>query len=377
MFRGRVPLVVVLGALWLRGVLLAQAPAAQSPRQLTLDTGQDIFEAACIGCHGPGGKGQPQTTLGFEPPDTFPDFSDCNGSTREKIYDWKATIHEGGPGRGFSEIMPSFAEALTLEQIDKVMAYLREQCAETAWPLGELNFPRPLATEKAFPEDEWLVTNSIDASGEGSVSSDIVYEKRFGARNQLEIVAPFNFVQQGNDWAGGVGDLVLAYKRVLMSSLASGSILSVQGELGLPTGNSARGLGSGVARAETFAAFGQILPRLSFVQLQAGVELPTDTEKSPRAAFGRMAIGKTFAQNNGFGRSWTPMAEILADRDLETGAQIHWDVIPQIQVTLNKRQHVRINVGIRRPLNDASSRTTQVLFYALWDFFDGGLRDGW
>ena len=138
---------------------LARVAHAQ---ELKLDTGQEIFEAACIGCHGPGAKGQPKTTLGFEPPSTFPDFSDCNGSTRENTFDWRATIHEGGRGRGFSEIMPSFAEALTLDQIQKVMQYLREQCSEPKWPLGELNLPRPLMTEKAFPEDEWILTGSVN-----------------------------------------------------------------------------------------------------------------------------------------------------------------------------------------------------------------------
>src|SRR2546428_14189844 len=94
----------------------ATLSAQTTAPELKLDTGQEIFEAACNGCHGPAGKGQPQSTLGFEPPSTFPDFTDCNGSAREKTFDWKATIHEGGRGRGFSEIMPSFAEALTLEQ---------------------------------------------------------------------------------------------------------------------------------------------------------------------------------------------------------------------------------------------------------------------
>src|SRR5215813_13568939 len=106
-----------------------------SPPELNLDTGKQIYEAACIGCHVPGGKGQPQTTLGFEPPSTFPDFSDCNGSTRERTFDWKATIHEGGKGRGFSEVMPSFSEALTLEQMDKVIRYLRSLCDDSSWPL--------------------------------------------------------------------------------------------------------------------------------------------------------------------------------------------------------------------------------------------------
>jgi mono/diheme cytochrome c family protein len=57
-------------------------------QELKLETGEEIFKAACIGCHGPNGKGQLQTMLGFEPPSTFPDFTDCNGSTRENTFDW-------------------------------------------------------------------------------------------------------------------------------------------------------------------------------------------------------------------------------------------------------------------------------------------------
>jgi mono/diheme cytochrome c family protein len=192
--------------LWLGGILIAQAPAGQpasSVPVLKLDTGKAIFEAACIGCHGPGGEGQPLSILGFEPPASFPDFTDCNGSSREKVFDWRAVIHEGGPGRGFSDMMPSFAEALTLDQIDLVRAYLRELCTDPDWPLGELNLPRPLFTEKAFPEDEWVLAGAADATGDGAVSNRIIYEKRFGVRNQLEIIVPFSFTQQGRRPAAG------------------------------------------------------------------------------------------------------------------------------------------------------------------------------
>ena len=365
-------------AIWCGARLSAdEPPSSQGLPQLRLETGREIFEAACIGCHGPGASGQPETTLGFEPPATFPDFSDCNGSTRERTWDWRAIIHEGGPRRGFSEIMPAFGDALTLEQIDKVMAYLREQCPDPAWPLGELNLPRPLFTEKAFPEDEWVIQTAVNTTGDGAVANKIIYEKRFGARNQIEIGAPFSFQEQPGEWVGGVGDLVAGYKRVLFSSLAAGSIVSVVGEAALPTGHDARGLGLGVPKFETFIAVGQLLPRLSFIQAQAGAELPTDTERAPRAVFGRVALGKSFAEDRSFGRLWTPMVEILADREFETGARTNWDVVPQLQIALNRRQHVRVNVGIRQPLNNTQGRSTQVSFYALWDFFDGGLRDGW
>ena len=91
--------------------------------------------------------------------------------------------------------------------------------------------------------------------------------------------------------------------------------------------------------------------------------MPTDTEKAPKAVYVRTALGKTFSQNRGFGRSWTPMAEILADRDLETGATTNWDIVPEVQVTLNKRQHVRVNIGVRTPINNTAGRNTQLLFY--------------
>jgi mono/diheme cytochrome c family protein len=365
--------VAVFAAMWLGGVLRAQVPAAPataSTPTLVLDTGQQIFEAACIGCHGPGGTGQLLTSIGFEPPATFPDFSDCNGSTREKTYDWRAVIHEGGVGRGFSDIMPSFAEALTLEQIGKLTAYLRSLCAEPAWPLGEMNFPRALITEKAFPEDEWLLATAANTSGDGGVSTRVFYEKRFGVRNQLEIAVPVNMVSQPGGWARGVGDVVAGYKRVLFSDRGSGSILSAQAEMAMPTGNETKGLGTGTPLFETFAMFGKAFPGLSFLQAQSGLELPVDTEKAPRAVFARMTLGKTVAADRGFGRSWTPMLEVLADREMETGARTNWDLVPEMQVTLNKRQHLRV-------ANNREGRSTQVVTYALWDFFDGGLRDGW
>ena len=345
---------------------------------LKLDTGEEIFQAACIGCHGPDAKGQPLAVLGFEPPATFPDFTDCNGSTRERRVDWRAVIHEGGKAaRGFSEIMPSFAEALTPEQIDKVTAYLRTRCPEPEWPLGEMNFPRALFTEKAFPEDEWVFTSSSSLSGHKSMGNQIIYEKRFGVRNQIEIGVPFGFARTRTDWAGGVGDLIGGYKRVLMSRSDTGSIFSVQGEVAIPTGNYDRDLGSGTAIFETFGSFGQLLPRQSFIQAQFGAELPSDTAKAPRAAYLHTAFGKSIAQNSGFGRLWTPIVEMIADRELESGQRTNWDVVPQFQVTLSTRQHVRVNVGIRQPINNRDDRSTQLVFYALWDFFDGGLREGW
>jgi mono/diheme cytochrome c family protein len=372
---GYLPVVIALALVWRQGILVAQTPNGQ---ELQLNTGKEIFQAACIACHGPDGKGMPQTTLGFTPPATFPDFTDCNGTAREFNNDWRAVIHKGGPARGFSEIMPSFTEALTREQIEMVIGYLRSFCKDSSWPRGELNLPRALITDKAFPEDEAVLTTTVNTNGAAGVTDQIVYEKRIGVRNQIELALPFAEARQPTGtWLGGVGDLTLGYKRNLFSSLRSGSIVSVSGEVNLPTGNKSRGLGSGVTIFETFATYGQMLPKRSFLQFQGGVELPTHSDDANKAVFWRTALGKSFTQGMGLGRLWTPMVEILADRELATGAKSNWDLLPQFQVTLSRRQHIRADVGLRFPVNNTAGRSTQLLFYLLWDWFDGGLREGW
>ena len=181
---------ILLALAWLPGLVLAQTSGGAAPQ---LKTGRDIFLAACAACHGADGKGTPETTLGFTPPSTFPDFTDCNATSREPNIDWKSIIHHGGAARGFSEIMPSFREALTPDQIESVIGHLRGFCREPAWPRGELNLPRALVTEKAYLEDEAVLTTTVDAAGRRRFANKIVYERRFGASNQVEAVIPFTF----------------------------------------------------------------------------------------------------------------------------------------------------------------------------------------
>ena len=71
------------------------------------------------------------------------------------------------------------------------------------------------------------------------------------------------------------------------------------------------------------------------------------------------------------------MIEVLGSVDVEDGSRVQWDLVPQMQLTLNTRQHVMLNVGVRLPLSDADQRSTQLLVYLLWDWFDGGFFYGW
>jgi len=87
--------------------------------------------------------------------------------------------------------MPSFDGVLSTRQISQVIQYLRSLCRESGWPIGELNVPWALVTEKAFPESEVVLTTTVNTTGARGVTNEIDYEQAFGKWYQLEMeVAP-------------------------------------------------------------------------------------------------------------------------------------------------------------------------------------------
>lgn len=337
-------------------------------------SGREVFETTCIACHGPDGRGTANPVLTKIL--TLPDFTDCNFAVREPSADWLAVAHNGGPARGFSPLMPPWGTLYTTDELERAVAHLRTFCADDSWPRGELNLPRPLVTGKAFPEDEVVVSTSSSTRGDGEVVSKFIYERRLGALNQVEVSIPLSSTQSGTGgWATGVGDIALGYKRTLTHDVNRGNILSVSAEVALPVGSERRGLGKGFAIFEPFVTYGQLIGSESFVQVQGGFEIPARQDEDSEA-FWRAAVGRSFREGR-FGRTWSPMFELLAARPFASGAIINWDVVPQVQITLNARQHIRVNGGIRLPVNNRTDRSPSVIFYFLWDWFDGGLLDGW
>src|SRR6202140_2607078 len=198
--------------------------------------GERVYKGGCIACHGSEGKGAPMASTVFKRPDTFPDFTDCAGTTPEPNGNWKAVIVHGGPSRGLSQIMPAFGELLTDEEINDVIAYMRGFCRNVHHdPLGELNLPRALVTERAFPENEIVISPAASESGAPAWNSDVIDERAIiDARTQLETDVPVNYADQAHNWTAGFGDITLALKREMFSSLRMGSILSLQGGILLP-----------------------------------------------------------------------------------------------------------------------------------------------
>jgi mono/diheme cytochrome c family protein len=366
---------------WLSTTPAAGAPgdpqtSAAGPDLRVPADGKTLYESACLGCHGPDGRGMPRSTVGFDL--ALPDFTDCAFATPEPDADWLTIVAHGGPVRAFDRRMPAFGSVLDDDEIARILAYIRTMCPDDAWPRGELNLPRPLRTEKAFPENEAVLTTTFDTTAANRVSNEFLYERRVGSRSQWEVKVPLDARGAGaGGWQAGLGDISLGFKRVLGHSLRRGAILSAGGEVVLPTGKEQRGLGSGTTTFEPFLVYGQILPHDAFIQAHTAVELPTDTDRASREAFWRVAAGRTFAAGGGAGRAWSPMLELLGARDLEAGAPVRWDVVPQVQVTLSRRQHVMLNAGVQLPVSRRAGRGARFITYLLWDWWDGGFFEGW
>ena len=335
-----------------------------------------VYASACAACHGADGRGRERSELGFDI--ALPDFTDCDFAAREPDADWYAIAHRGGPIRGFDRLMPAFGEALSAVEIEAAVARIRQFCTDERWPRGELNLPRALFTEKAYPEDEAVITTTLIGEGLDSISHEFVWEQRFGPLNQIELKMPITRADLGEPigWKSGAGDLGIGVKHTLRHSLERGAIVAIGGELVLPTGDESKGFGAGTTVLESFVLYGKVLPHDAFLHAQAILEHPSDTAMDDELV-ARIAVGKTWTTDAPFGRTWTPILELLAARELEGSGETEWDLAPQLQVSLNKRQHVLGAIGIRQPVTDRGNRPTELVFYLMWDWFDGGVLEGW
>ena len=342
--------------------------------------GRVLFLESCATCHGADGTGAEAALVGLPVPP--PDFTESSFASREPKGDWAGVVTHGGPLRGFDRLMPAFGDALSREEIDLILDYVQTLYEDKSWPRGEFNLPLALGTEKAFPEDESILKTTVGTGDAGSVMNKFIYEKRFGSQTQIEVVVPFGWHElsgpdgPNGDWGGGLSDVAFAVKRVLFHNLGIGTIASFTLEAILPTGDESDDMGKGFTVFEPFVTVGQILPAGAFFQIQTGMEFPTDKDEAENEGLFRIALGKTFNPGGEWNRAFSPMVEFLGGGEFG-GAPWKWDIMPEMQVTLNQRQHIMANFGVRFPLTETEGRDPQLLAYLLWDWFDGGFFEGW
>ncbi len=330
---------MIVSALLLATVALVQAPADS--------TGATLYRAWCAICHGADGRGAPahQTQLSVRPAN----LAECKTSTAETEDQWTDIVREGGAAFGLSLDMPAYGQAATPEQLRAVVRYIRSLCQERGWPPGELNFPRAFLAEKAFPENEVVVT----AHGTGQ---EYIYEWRVGRRAQIEASARTVFDSAGDPFDG----VTAALKYNVWHSAARRAIASVGLEATPPVGRQE------AWELEPFFAFGaNPLPAL-FIQ----GELAGAWEDGEGMA--------DFSYSLGVGREvgrFVPMIEVggTVPREGESSMSL----VPQVWFRLSRLGHVAGSLGVEIPVQGPEPHHPRLTAFVLWDFGDGGLFKGW
>jgi len=332
------------------------------------DNGRELYGAACASCHGRDGRGAPEGTAITVP---LPDFTDCSFVTRETTGNWAALVAEGGQVLGLSPQMPGFGDSLTDDEIRTVLTHVRGFCRDPSWPYADLNFRRPLFTGKAFPEDEVVLNLNFEKSRESrSLVNEWTLEKRLGARGQAEVTLPFAYNDpKGGATTGGVGDLTLAYKHVLLASQQYGAVAAFSLDLVLPTGDRDRGLGDGTVGLGPSLRAGKVLGPF-VLQGEIKAVLPADVDRAPRRLLYRAALQLPLSPLR---RGWVPSLEFEADIKVEGQARDVYALAPALYKGLSKSGHVAFVLGAKIPVSGARTFDYQIGAFLLWEFLEGGL----
>ncbi len=321
----------------------------------------EMWGAWCARCHAEDGTGQvSEPTITGVPMD----FTDCAVTTREPDADWERAIAKGGSGVGLSPEMPGFEDSLTPAQIAGFVPHLRAFCRDTGWPSGNLNFPRPIITEKAFPEDEFLLLPAISHESEPASASATnvgliaAYERRFGRRAMYEVSIPFYNWDFLTSRDSEIGDIAVALKYVAYASATTPRIVSFGLEATLPTGRLYKGFGKGTVVFEPYIAAGTML-RSWYVQGHGKVELPVDPLVD-RAYLYNLYVGR---DSSSAPDAWTLGVEL-------NGENKQLWITPQIRKGLTATGALAASLGVSIPVKYQREKVVSWVGYLLWEFLE-------
>lgn len=302
------------------------------------------------------------------------DFTDCKVTSAEPDADWERAVAKGGPGVGLSPQMPAFEDSLPPEQIRAFVSHMRGFCKEPGWPSGNTNFPRPLVTEKAFPENEFVIVPAVSHWNESPAASITetsvvaIYERRLGKRSMIEIEMPMVATNSLAAWTSGVGDVAIAFKHAIFDRGESPRIVSLGLETKLPSGDRFKAHGSGTAIFEPFISAGAVI-RDWYVQSQLKVELPADRLRADRAFVYNAYIGRdTSAAPN----TWTVGVELNGEAAFPyLGVNTNLVALtPQVRKGLTGTGALAAAAGVMLPLNKRDAQGVRWAGYLLWEYLE-------
>lgn len=327
-----------------------------------------LYQRACAACHGADGSGispdHPNYSSFKRPP---ADFTDPLFNSREPAADWFLVIKYGGAKIGLSQQMPAYGQALSDERIDQLVSYLKGLADAARFPPGDLNFLRPIATIKAFPEDEGLILNRYTKGKDDvpdSLRTTIYYARRFGARYQGEVKLS-HLDPQGS--SAQLEELELGFKWAVHDNLEKQSLYTLGVEVAFPL--------------EDDEASDEIIPYFSLAkgisdkvtfQGMLKTNLPVDDAGDGEATL----TGIFHYMPSVWPRSAAPALELTVTEPFPSEDDTEATVIPQLYIGLSKLGHVALSLGVEVPVTDLDY-DYRIRTFLLWDIADGPFWVGW
>jgi hypothetical protein len=324
-----------------------------------------LYQRACAACHGADGAGLPEESPVYQSFDIKPAlFTDALFNSREPAADWFLVTKHGGGRLGLSVQMPAYGEALPDEKIEEVVAYLKTLAGEHRYPPGDLNLTRPIATTKAFPEDEALIINRFESrpDADDALFTTLYYARRVGPRGHFE--AKLTHEKSGPE--SFLEELELEYKHVVSFSAEKEVLHSLGFEVAIPIEDD-----DAPEVLIPYYTMGAVLTPRSTFQGQVRAKLPADDFGEGEAE----ARGVFHFLPSPWPRSVIPGLELTLSEPFSEGDTTA-TAIPQLYAGLSKGGHVALAFGVELPLTDEAF-DYKLRSFLLWDIADGPFWKGW